>query len=1379
LNNTTQGSTTRLDTILSWITTTSAKSQSRQLMILQLILAWAMVIAIGYAIAYQVLYQEAPIAPMWRLVLFIVFYAISRTRYYIVSIVGVIVWVILQPYTSFIILETQREQMMMVVVSIAAIPIAGLFLSKRLLYLITALVIVNLLILWFVVPNIDPLLVLILIVISATLLIWFLIFNEMSQSNTSLNNFHQQLLTMSPDITAMVVKNHFTYINPAGLRILGATEETLIGKPLNTVIPLLNTDTPNSNKYLIGTNHLGDMVIQSIETIQPLNRDSYRALVTFTPFEYDGEMATLLTAKSLPSSISQSEQILESTAAVSTVHQNNKIMYISSQFERLTGYSREKIYSADYAKLSLTHEDDKDKAKQWIAEMIDGTSQSDFLEYRMIHKDGSIIWVRSTGTIIRYAGKPALLTTTIDITSYHTDSSSKLIQDELPFPWLLVKNQDDTMIIVDFHTANVAWFEDDPSLIGKPISKLSVDLSQSLSLILHRPSSSNQLSTQRNILKTGNDEIPIEWTATQLENYKGADYLITLRPINYETELENDVLRYRTMFDMMNDYAFLTKVLPDGSFDNVWVSNSFEKITGYDPHIVSAVDLTETTTYDLDRPIRKQYIDQLMRGEMSIVEHRIITKSGQVRWLRKYAYPEVENGRTTLIYGSVSDITERVLAEEAVKNSALQQSVIAEIGLVAVRDDLEIEDFAQQALSLVTQLMMVTWCVMIEYHITEQTFTVHSIVGDYAVSNKIDSSPTDENSYLGYVLRQNDPILVTDWTKETRFRLPQTVVDTGIQTSLSVVIPMQDQPFGILSVHDINQRQFTGAQINLLQTVANIIGTYIQQRQTQSAERKQRIMAEALIDIAAVLNSQTELEDILRLILDIVAQLVSVVDSSNIMLIDRETGTATITIRHNTNPDLPHDRVGIELPLAELPIVSKVIKTGKPTFLNDVSVVAEWYVIPETNWIKSYLCTPIFAGSECIGVINLDSAKLNAFTSQHVKQIQAFLDQASIAIQNARHAEDLVNEVEKRTQQLQEERAQFQAILNSTGEGIFYLKDFKMLFTNEKLAEMMGYTEEEMLGQSSYIFRPDDLTEPELQLRQNIQSDLDTFGLSRAELRFRRKDGTIFMGGVTASVVAVENGIRESVTVVRDISKEKEIEAQKETFISNAAHELRNPITTLNTRMYIIKNKKLVTKEDVEKLDVVVQKMNALVSGLLDLSRFESGRIKLNLQSIILQDILDDVMSYQLPEAEKKQMTLTYTAPDEPITMIADSLRFNQVLTNFVSNSINYTPEGGTIQIVVNYVDNLQDKVMIEVIDNGIGIDKDSLKSIFQPFSQAHNNTSNSGTGLGLSISKQIVEAHGGHIQVESIENQGSRFILYMPTTAISQDEMEKTPFKS
>src|SRR5690606_20275400 len=109
------------------------------------------------------------------------------------------------------------------------------------------------------------------------------------------------------------------------------------------------------------------------------------------------------------------------------------------------------------------------------------------------------------------------------------------------------------------------------------------------------------------------------------------------------------------------------KVLPDGGFEYVWVSSAFEMMTGYNPYIDTANDIIIGSRYPDDRSRIEHHIDQLMRGEMSISEHRMISKFGQVRWVREYAYPVVEDSRTVMIYGSVSDITDHVKAEEAMR----------------------------------------------------------------------------------------------------------------------------------------------------------------------------------------------------------------------------------------------------------------------------------------------------------------------------------------------------------------------------------------------------------------------------------------------------------------------------------------------------------------------------------------------------------------------------------------------------------------------------------------------------------------------------------------------------------------------------------------
>ena len=1371
----TQDKTNGWNSLLNWFVPATTEPQPKQVLALQWMLIGAIVLSIIYAIGFQLIFQSAPTDSFWLITFFAINYGLSRTQLHRVASLLLILGLLLYPHIVFSLDLYQGESLNPIIVSTLPIPLVMVLFDKKmrtgLLMSVSGFFILSLLIWTTNTSYLPPLSSFLFIILSFGMLIAYQIINKVFVSAELLSDvdLKQRLVELSPDLTALVVKGKFTYINPAGMKLLGVDNDSeIIGKSLNSVIFSQNIDTPSSNQYRVQTRDLDAMTVQSFETIIRTDGETFGALVTFIPFEQEGNLGTLLTAKPVPKSINQVEQMIESAPVVIAIHQNDKVVFVSSQFERLTGYSREEIYSSEYTRFRFTYEEDRERLAEWIDTMHKGTSDSKPIEHRMYRKDGSLVWVSTAGSVIRYGGQSAVLTTTTDISLYR----SKPDQYDFPFSWFLVKNVSDELRITDYHMDDFNWFENNAKLVGKSLSDIFVEPSQNLLSVFNSLNNDNMPVKQRNrLVVSDGHEVTIEWTATRLIESDSADFLIKFHSIGRETQLEDKIQHYQAMFNMMNDYAFLLRVLPDNDFEFAWVSDSFKMITGYDPKIDSTVNIMRKLRYADDIMIHESHIEQLIQGEMSVSEHRILTKSGEVRWIREYAYPVVENSRTTYVYGTVRDISHDVKVEEAMKNNALQQAVVAEIGLVAARGNLDIEEFVQQAISLITHMMIVPWCVLIEYHRYEQNFTLFSIIGD-KVSDEIESKPDDKDSYLGYVLHQNDPVVIRDWSKETRFKPPQAYVHLGIQSSLSVVVPMQDRAFGILNVHDVTPRQFTGEHINLLQTVANIIGAYIQQQRTQIAEREHRLIVEALSDVTAVLNSASELDDILHLILGFVSQIVPVVDSSNIMLLDNHKQLVTIAIRYTVNPDVPDSPPGREIALSDLPLFVQMMETGQPIVINNVPEAEDWHIVTDTAWIQSYLGAPIFAGDECIGIVNLDSARPNAFTSEHVKQMQAFLDQASIAVRNARQSERLVKEVENRTQELQSERAQFQAILNSTGEGIFYARDKmkNMMFLNRALADMMGYEPEELLGQSSHILRPDDLTEDELQVRADIENMIRTQGIARADIRFKRKDGTTFMGGITASLISQDDEIPQAVTIIRDISKEKEIESQKETFISNAAHELRGPITTLNTRMYILKNKEHITKDEIDKMDVVVQKMNALIAGLLDLSRFESGRINLNLQSIILQTVIDEVMEYQLPEAEKKHMTLKCIVPDEPITMIADPLRLNQVLTNLVSNSINYTEDNGTIEMKAMYTDNIFSTIRIEVSDNGIGIDADSLSTIFQPFSQAHNNTFNKGTGLGLSISKQIVEAHGGSIEAHSVEGEGSHFILYLPTTAVQHD---------
>ncbi|HEX2620623.1 MAG TPA: HAMP domain-containing sensor histidine kinase, partial [Phototrophicaceae bacterium] len=228
-------------------------------------------------------------------------------------------------------------------------------------------------------------------------------------------------------------------------------------------------------------------------------------------------------------------------------------------------------------------------------------------------------------------------------------------------------------------------------------------------------------------------------------------------------------------------------------------------------------------------------------------------------------------------------------------------------------------------------------------------------------------------------------------------------------------------------------------------------------------------------------------------------------------------------------------------------------------------------------------------------------------------------------------------------------------------------------------------------------------------------------------------------------------------TVLRDVSQETRLEQQKKRFIAVASHELRTPLTNLKTRLYLIRRQPERLTEHLDIIETVTDRMRKLVEDLFDVSRFEHGIIPLKAQMTPLQPLIQDVFLVQLPEAERKEVRLEYLCPDELIYAMVDPARFAQVLTNLMINAINYTPSGGRVTVEAALAD---DEIVISVCDTGMGIPEEWFEQIFQPFFRGQEHST--GAGLGLSITREIVELHGGRIEVNSTLGQGTCFHVWL-----------------
>jgi signal transduction histidine kinase len=229
----------------------------------------------------------------------------------------------------------------------------------------------------------------------------------------------------------------------------------------------------------------------------------------------------------------------------------------------------------------------------------------------------------------------------------------------------------------------------------------------------------------------------------------------------------------------------------------------------------------------------------------------------------------------------------------------------------------------------------------------------------------------------------------------------------------------------------------------------------------------------------------------------------------------------------------------------------------------------------------------------------------------------------------------------------------------------------------------------------------------------------------------------------------------------------KEVDKMKDDFISIASHELRTPLTAIKGYVSMMGEgdygkvtKKM--KDGLSNIMLSVNRLNNLVEDLLNVSRIEQGRLKVENKPTKLKPIIKEIIVSLKPSADKKKLKLICKNPSQAVPMVdADPDRLRQVLINLIGNAIKYTKKGRVEILAEIYKDN---KVKIIVSDTGFGMNKEEQSHLFEKFYRVKNDRTNKivGTGLGLWITKQLIELMGGKIDVESMSGVGTRISFYL-----------------
>ena len=322
------------------------------------------------------------------------------------------------------------------------------------------------------------------------------------------------------------------------------------------------------------------------------------------------------------------------------------------------------------------------------------------------------------------------------------------------------------------------------------------------------------------------------------------------------------------------------------------------------------------------------------------------------------------------------------------------------------------------------------------------------------------------------------------------------------------------------------------------------------------------------------------------------------------------------------------------------------------------------------------------------------------------------------------------------------------------------LEDNPIIYTNPAFTEITGYSAAEILGKNCRFLQGDDHDQAAL---VDIRRALKEQAAITTVLRNYRKDGKRFFNELTISPVRDQSGsVVAFVGIQNNITARVEAEQRISDFYSVVSHELRTPIAKIKSSLSIIADGEAGQVHEPMKrfVDISLKAADSLwklIENILDFKKLESGRFRLLRQRLQIAQLVESTIAEFEPVANQAGMKIS-SEINHQATVSADGQRIVQVLENFLSNAVKFSPKGSTITVRCSA--NTHPFVRVEVIDQGPGIADEDMQKLFEKFQQVESPDSRvrGGTGLGLAVCKAIVEAHGGQVGASSTVSKGSSF---------------------
>ena len=595
------------------------------------------------------------------------------------------------------------------------------------------------------------------------------------------------------------------------------------------------------------------------------------------------------------------------------------------------------------------------------------------------------------------------------------------------------------------------------------------------------------------------------------------------------------------------------------------------------------------------------------------------------------------------------------------------------------------------------------------------------------------------------------------------------------RSQLSVPIMREGRSLGVITLESTRLAAFSSDDEQFIAQLAAHAAIAIDNahlyEEVHVRLREQSILYEAGAKIASTLEAQTVLNTVaLGLAQVLSAEGVTIFDW------DEETGTLSSVANFRAGRIAEQDQ-GRHLTgrLADYPQIRRTLEERQCTAArtDDPAASPHERQLLESLGYGALLAVPMISADRAVGLVEIYTAHPRAFSQNEIRLAQTLVNQAAIAAENARLF-----------QRVTEGRDRLAAVLNSTREAVLMIDaSGRIALANPRVEMLFDIPRERLEGQllsellsspdipiAAWLgYTPEDLAALADQLSEGSLPAIQKvdYPIQFPRPRFLQRSGSPVRDDTGAAIGWV--------MVLRDITEDKDLEEAREDLTSMIVHDLRSPLTAVVGALSLIGDllkKEMrggVVQQAMEVSMRSCKKLLNLVDSMLDISRLETGEVRLERRPARLHKVVEEVVIDMAPLANDQGVILHNNIPSDVPEVRVDEEKLGRVFTNLLDNALKFTPPGG--QVVVECLANGYEVLTCKVSDSGPGIPEEYRDRVFDRFVQVPGRMGRrKGSGLGLAFVKLAVEAHGGQVWVENRPEGGSVFAFTLPMRGSARD---------